>query len=330
MIRTLVLLTIAAVAAHAQPVERKLCVFDVAGANGDIYNLMKDFQAQAVSWGVKFEMKPYTDEKVAAGDFKAGQCDAVLMTGTRVRPFHKVAGTIEAMGALPSYKHLQMAVTNLHDKRAAKLMRSGGYEIGGIFPAGAIYLLVNDRSIDTVGELSGKKIATLDYDDAAKKMVSHVSASMAGADVSTFSGMFNNGSVTACYAPASAYKALELYKGIGRKGGIIRYPLAQLTFQLLLRQDKLPDGFGQQARDYATTKFKEALDLVTKAEKAVPKKTWIDIPAKDKAAYDEMFRSVRILLRDKDKVYHKTTLTLLRKIRCKVDGARAECAEKTE
>ncbi len=316
--------------AQAEPVSRKLCVFDVSGKNGDIFNLMKDYQAAAVAWGVKFDMKPYTDEKIAAGDFKAGQCDAVLITGTRARRFHKLAGTVEAMGALPTYEHLKKMLASMHDKRLAKLMKKGKFEVGGLFPAGAVFLFVNDKSIDTVGELSGKKIATLDYDAAAKKMVAHVGASMAGADITTFAGMFNNKSVAACYAPATAYKALELYKGIGKKGGVIDYPIAQLTLQLILRTEAFPAGFGQKSRDFANSKFKAALALVQKAEKDIPKGSWIKIPKKDRAAYDEMFRGVRIALRDDEKVFHKTGLKLMRKIRCKINGARAECAEKTE
>ena len=56
----------------------------------------------------------------------------------------------------------------------------------------------------------------------------------------------------------------------------------------------------------------------------------MDIPDDDKARYDEMFRSVRITLRDKKSVYAKKTLTLMRKVRCKADGSRAECADKLE
>src|SRR5690606_33502407 len=62
---------------------KSLCVFDVSGANGDSYAAMKEFQAEAAGWGVDFELKPYTNEKTAADDFKTGKCDAVLVTGTR-------------------------------------------------------------------------------------------------------------------------------------------------------------------------------------------------------------------------------------------------------
>ena len=57
---------------------------------------------------------------------------------------------------------------------------------------------------------------------------------------------------------------------------------------------------------------------------------WIDIPSSDKARYDTMFQETRIRLRDENKVYDKTMLRMMRKIRCKVDGSRAECTTNKE
>jgi len=311
-------------------VKASLCVYDPGGASGDLFNLMKDYRAAAVAWGVDFQLKPYTDEKTAAEDFKAGQCTAALITGTRGRPFQKFAATVEAMGALPSYGELKSVVSILLGKKAAKLMKRNEYEVAGIWPAGAVYLFVRDRKIDTAGELAGQRLSTLDFDEAAKTMVRQIGASMVAADVGTFGGMFNNGSVMACYAPATAYNALELYKGIGSKGGIVRYPLAQMTLQLLIRTADFPEGFPQASRDYAKKSFTSGLRVVKDAERLIPAKHWIDIPQADKDRYDEMFLDVRIRLRDDKRVYHKSMLKLMRRIRCKKDGARAECAEKRE
>ena len=41
--------------------KRTMCVFDIIGANGDIYNIMKDYKTAALDWGVDLELKPYTD-----------------------------------------------------------------------------------------------------------------------------------------------------------------------------------------------------------------------------------------------------------------------------
>jgi hypothetical protein len=173
-------------------------------------------------------------------------------------------------------------------------------------------------------------LATLAFDEAAKTMVRKVGASMTAADVSTFAPMFNNGSVDACYAPAFAYKALELYKGIGSKGGVIRYPLAQMTMQLLIRSADFPADYPQKSRVLAAKNFASGLKISRQAESAIPSKHWIDIPDADKKKYDQMFLDVRVELRDTQKVYHPVALKLMRKIRCKADPSRAECVMKRE
>jgi TRAP-type C4-dicarboxylate transport system substrate-binding protein len=244
--------------------------------------------------------------------------------------FNPFSGTIEAMGAVQSYKQLKTVVSGLANPKAAKLLKNGDYEVAGMFPGGAVYLFVRDRALSSVGDLAGKRISTLDFDEAAKVMVKQVGASMVAADVGTFSGMFNNGSVDACYVPASAYGPLELGKGLGAKGGIVKFPLAQLTLQVLVRPSKFPADFGQQSRAYAAKAFATTLRIVEKAEKTVPAKYWMDVTPEQRQQFDDLLREVRIRLRDKEKVYDKQMLSLLRKIRCKDDAARAECAEKRE
>ena len=115
------LIALVALALPAQAsTKASLCIYDPAGANGDVFNLMKDYRAAAAGWGVDFTLKPYTDEKTAAEDFKAGQCTAALITGTRARPFQKFSSTVEAMGALPTYGNLKSVVSSLLSKKAAR------------------------------------------------------------------------------------------------------------------------------------------------------------------------------------------------------------------
>jgi hypothetical protein len=319
-----------AVAASAVAEERALCVFDPSGANGDIYANMKDYQVAAAAWGATFTLKPYTNEAAAVEDFKSKQCHAMLVTGTRSRPFNMQGSTVEGIGALPNYKLLKSVVKLLSSEKSAAMNTQDEYENVGIFPTGAIYLLVRDRNVDTIEELAGKKIATFDFDEASKVMVREAGAAISPADVSTFAGMFNNGSVDAAYAPATAFVPLELAKGIGSAGGVIRYPLAQMTMQLIVRTADFPAGFGQLSRSYAAEKVGDMIKAVEKAEKAIPEKHWVDISDTDKARYDQLFLDVRVRLRDENKVYDKTILSLMRRVRCKEDEARAECADKRE
>ena len=85
-----------------------------------------------------------------------------------------------------------------------------------------------------------------------------------------------------------------------------------------------------KSRGHLAKQFDAALKMVRAAESSIPKKHWIQIPDGDKARYDQMFLDVRVQLRDKAKIYNGRMLKLLRKIRCKKDAARAECAEKRE
>ncbi|MFZ5697991.1 MAG: putative solute-binding protein [Pseudomonadota bacterium] len=316
---------------QVQAAKHTMCVWDIAGQHGDGFNLMKDYKIAAMGWGEEFELKAYTDEKIAAEDFKAGQCDAVLVTGIRGRLYNTFTGSLDSIGSQPSYASVRLAHEVMSSPKLAAKMKSGPYEVVGIAPLGAAYLFVNDRKINNVGALSGKRITVLDFDKAQAKMVQNVGASPVSSDITNFAGKFNNHSVDICAAPAAAYKALELYKGMEPNGGVVRYALAQVTLQMLIRGDKFAQnpGFGQKSRTWFFSKHDRLMDLINKAEKEIDPKYWIEIPKADQANYDELLRRSRIALRDEG-IYNPETLTLLRKVRCKLDNSRAECTEKTE
>lgn len=311
--------------------KRTLCVFDIIGANGDIFNIMKDYKTAAVGMGVDFELKPYTDEKIASEDLKAGQCDAAVLTGIRGRQFNSYTGSLDSVGAIPTYDAMRTVITVLASGNPAinQNLVSGPYEVAGVAPMGAAYLFVKDKTIDTVGELSGKSIAVLEYDSAQANMASRVGMSPVMSDITNFSGRFNNGSVDICFAPIAAYSALELYKGMQPSGGIVDYVLGQLTAQVIIRKDKFPEGFAQQSRKYMLGQFDRAMRVIENANSEVDKKWWIRIPEADKLKYDEMLREARIALTN-DGVYSKDMMTLLRKVRCKEEPSRAECVNPVE
>ncbi len=315
--------------AQADMMKRSFCVWDPVGANGPLFNVMKSAKPSALKWGIDLELKAYTDEKIAAEDFKAGQCDSVLLTGTRVREFNKFTGSLEAIGAIPSEEEMKMVLQTLNQPKAASLMKSGNYEVAGILPAGAIYLYTRDRTIDTVEKLQGKKVATLDYDKASMTMVRHVGASVVGASTANFAGKFNNGSVDIAYAPAVAYTPLELYKGLGENGGVFDFKLAQMNFQILIQSDRFPEGYGQKVRDYTADRYGEAYKIVETAEAEIKETYWVRPKPADLEGYTSMLREVRIALRDEG-VYDAKALRLMRKVRCKKNPSNAECAEKRE
>ena len=80
-------------AVHAEaPVRRTLCVWDLMGANGDTFAIMKDYRIAAAAWGIDLKLKSYSDEKIATEDFRVGQCDAAVITGLRAKPFNTFVG----------------------------------------------------------------------------------------------------------------------------------------------------------------------------------------------------------------------------------------------
>nr|WP_282451813.1 putative solute-binding protein [Marinobacter koreensis] len=311
--------------AQGKVLERSFCVFDPVGANGPLFAITKTFQPVALQHGIKLDLRAYTDEKVAAEDFKAGQCDAVLLTGTRAREFNKFTGSLEAMGAVPGEQEMRLLYNTLSQPKARPFLVDGPYEVAGLFPAGAIYLYTRDRSIDTVEKLQGKRIATLDYDTASVRMVRHVGASVVGSNSANFAGKFNNGSVDLAYAPAVAYEPLELYKGVTPNGGIFKYALAYMNFQVIIHRNRFPDDAGQMVRDESIKRLDQAYGIISKAEADIPKNVWMNLPQEDISEYNKMLRQVRLSLLD-DGVYDPRAIKLMKAIRCRVDGSRAECA----
>lgn len=315
--------------AAAAPATQTLCVWDISGTQGDVFNMMKDYRLAAARWGANIELKPYTDERIASDDFKAGQCDAVIMTGLRGRQFNGFSGSLDSLGSMPTYDHVRKVLATLAKPNAAQLMVSGNYEVGGIAPMGAAYLFVNDRSINSVGKLSGKKIAVMDYDKAQAKMVQKVGAQPVASDVMNFAGKFNNGSVDIIGAPAAAFKPLELFKGLGTKGAIAQFPLVQISLQLYIRRDRFPEGFGQKSREYMYSQMDRALKLVDTAEKEIDKRFWMQIPEADQEKYTIMIRESRISLTN-DGIYDKRAMRLLKQVRCQIKPAEAECSQSQE
>lgn len=326
-----------ATAAHAG---QKVCVYDLLGTSGDLFNMAKDYVVAMQKHGASVELKGYTDERVASEDFRTGQCDGLIATAFRTRQFNAVAGSIDTLGATTivkdgkidiadSYEVVRKVIQTYTAPQAAKLMVDGNYEIGGILPLGAAYPVVNDRKINTVEALAGKRIASFDYDKAQAVMIQRIGAQPVSADITNFSTKFNNGTVDMIAAPTMAYKPLELYKGIGKNGAIARFPILILTYQVVLNKSKFPDGFGEHSRQYWLGQFDRAMQLIRQADASVPPATWMDLTPENSYKYTLMLRESRIDIAQKG-LYDKRGLKVIKKIRCSVNPGDPECATKSE
>ena len=319
---------------------QKVCVYDLLGTSGDLFNMAKDYVVAMQKHGATVELKGYTDERVASEDFRTGQCDGLIAPAFRPRQFNAVAGSIDTLGATTivkdgkidiadSYEVVRKVIQTYTAPQAAKLMVEGNYEVGGIIPLGAAYPVVNDRKINTVEALAGKRIASFDYDKAQAVMIQRIGAQPVSADITNFSTKFNNGTVDMIAAPTMAYKPLELYKGIGKNGAIARFPILILTYQVILNKTKFPDGFGEHSRQYWLGQFDRAMQLIRQADASVPPGTWMDLTPENSYKYTLMLRESRIDIAQKG-LYDKRGLKVIKKIRCSVNPGDPECATKSE
>ena len=310
-----------------QPIE--ICIWDVMGRSGPIFDAAQDQQTQLQQFGVPTNMRAYTNESVLVEDLKAGQCDAALMTGLRARSFNKYAGTIDSIGALPTIKHLKLLLKVLSHPRSAERMVDGPFVVMGFNPIGAAYIFVNNRSISSLAKAAGKRVAVMDYDIVQAEMIQSLGATPVPTSLISAGPKFNNRMVDVLPAPLIAYDVMELYKGIGETGGIVKFPFSQLTLQLIGRVDRIPNEIAQLIREEFYKNFDRILQIAEQQTPDIPEKLWIEISQEEQEEYQQMMRLARIQLRDRE-YYDGDMLTLQRKVRCKLNPQHYECAQPLE
>lgn len=309
--------------------KQTMCVFDLLGTSGEMFALMRDYALAARNWGVDLQLRAYTNERVAAEDFKAGQCDAVFLTGIRGRQFNHFTGSIDAFGAVPSNANARSVLKLMASPQLAKDMVQDNYEIAGVLSFGSAYTMLRDRTFDTLTKMAGKKIAVLEHDQSQVLMAQRYGFQPVLAEVHTFGGMFNNGQVDIIGAPAMAFRAMELYRGIGQKGGVGRFPLLHVSTNIVINHSKFPEGYGQKSRTWVATQVPRVMDWVERMEKDIPEKSWINVSANDHVGYARLMRESRIDL-TKRGFYHPKMMKLLKRVRCVQNPNSFECSLREE
>ena len=253
--------------------------------------------------------------------------DAALLTGMRARQFNPFTGSVDAIGGLQDYDGLEMLFNALARPALATHMRHGPYEVAGLLPLGAAYIFLNDRGINNVSKMAGKRLAVLEHDPAQQMMALRIGAQPVSADVSNFANRFNNGAVDVIAAPAAAYMPLEIYRGVGAHGAVVDLPVAQLSLQLVLRHERFPPGYAQQAREYFLEQFPRAMRLVHAAEDDIL--FFFPPPDADRYAYDQLLDEARIALTEAGH-YDPLMMRLMKRVRCTRQPDRAECTDDRE
>jgi hypothetical protein len=201
----------------------------------------------------------------------------------------------------------------------------------GVVPIGAVYVMVNDRNINSLEKAAGKRVVVMDWDKSESQMISAIGAQPIPADLTNFAAKFNNGQADIIIAPAMAYKPLELAKGIGKNGGVIRFPLMQATGTILIRRDimlpKIPDLDNRlaQIRQLGLNHLDEIIRLFTRAESDIPSNLWITLKPEDAAKYTHLLREARLHMTQQG-VYEPVMMGVLKRVRCKLNPSDAECS----
>ena len=129
--------------------DTKICVFDLLGKSGEAYKAMEEWALAAKTWRSDITLLGYQNEAQAQNDFEQGKCDGVYMTSMRARKYNKFAGSVDTIGAVPSYAIAQKAISFALDKRNQRRLTSSignqVYEVVGISQIGLAYIFVKDK-----------------------------------------------------------------------------------------------------------------------------------------------------------------------------------------
>lgn len=320
---TALILSLASSLSNAQ----NFCVFDVLGMQGPFYNTMREYATLARKWNVELELKAYTDEAQAVADFNDGKCDIASITGIRAREFNLFSSSIEAIGGLKNAAQMKTVIETISRPEASKLMMQDDYEVVGVLPIGAAYLFLNDRAINSVEKIKGKKIAVLAHDLVQLRMAERLGFQPLAADINDFASKFNAGTSDLIAAPAIAYMPLELFKGVGNKGLVLNMPISQLSLQVVAHFHKFTPEFGQQSRSY----FANLFDTLQKPIDAAEQEILYFFPAPDGEYdnYQALLTDARMSM-TAEGIYAPKMISILKKVRCKHEPNNSECSNDKE
>lgn len=315
-----------------KPLHVKVCIFDILGRAGPVYGIAQDIALEARKWNLFIELLPFTHEGVAAESFRTGKCEGVAMTTLRARMFNSFMGSLDAIGAVPSYKHMKTALQVLMGRdELYPFTISGQYQVVGTAPLGAAYVMVNDRNINSIDKAAGKKVAVLEWDRSQARMIQQIGAQAVPSDITNFAQKFNNGVVDIVAAPAVAFAPLELYRGMGTKGGVFRMPLVNVTGSAVINRSRIEkevpdlDDRLKKMRRFGLRFIDQAIDAIQTIEKQVPERYWMDVSAADQEKYHTMMREARLQL-TRDGVYDPRMMGVLKRVRCHHEPGSAECS----
>lgn len=298
---------------------QKLCVFDPLGTQGDAYFFMKDYAVAAKQWGADITLKAYTDDAKANDDFKLGKCDALATTGIRTRQFNNFSGSIDSAGGVPNDDVAKTVIALMANPKLANEMISQDTEVVGVSPLGMAYAIINDRNINSMAKMNGKRFGILEYDTAQRLIVEKMGAEPVPVTLSTMANQYNAGKLDIVDLPIYAYKALGF-----KNASILNYPVAYLTTQITIHPAKFPDDYGQKSRTWTASQLERQFKTINQLVKNVDPKVWVNTAPTDVIYANKLLRFARMSMA-KEGAYSPRMMSILKKTRCVKDPTNFEC-----
>lgn len=300
------------------------CVYDLGGANGDVMQLMKDYAVAAQAWGVNIRSIVYQNDEQAVEDFNAKKCDAVVGTNFSTKSLNNFTGTIGAVGLIPNHQVARSLFMALASPNVAQYMIDQGHEVVGWVPVGATYFMVKDRKINSITQLTGRRLGVLKYDLSQERMARRVGAVPVKMTVGNAAQKFISDEIDVLAAPVYAYQPFELHKALGRNGGVINYPISYLSMMFIVRQSEFPKDYGQKSRNWFKARTPQMMQDVIKWEKSLPTRYWYDIPLSDRTSYRRLVAQLRKEFIE-NRLYDRTLTNMVFRINCAYSPEYFEC-----
>jgi hypothetical protein len=306
---------------------RMTCVWDVLGKQGPIYTATVDQSLRMKHYGITMHVAAYTNEQDVVDKLKTGECDASIMSGAQAKQFNDFTGSIEALGGVPTRKHMRYLMQVLASTYAHKKMQQGNYQIVGIIPIGANYLFTHDNKKPTLRRSFSGKAAVVSDDVSQKALYSAFGMkTVTGKNTAAAAGAYNLSDADVVMSPLVGYNMFNLGTGL-KYGSIVDYPLSQMTLQVVSRIDTIPPEVGQFLREDLFVKLNMLYREVEKNSREVPRHKMHKLSSRDAKLLDTKIALIRDEL-TKEGGYNKGMMKLQRKIRCKIDRSRQECQSK--
>ena len=247
-------------------------------------------------------------------------------------------GSVDSPGSIPNYQSMQVVLKTLLDPKLESYAITKPYQVLSLFPIGAQYLFVRDRSIDSIDKLKGKTVAVLDWDKSVSTIVTEMGAKPVAAPLGTFAQPFNKGDADAIIAPAIAFWAFGMDKG-SVKGGVFRIPVSQLSAALIINRDLLAKktndlddrvaAFHAMSAQFLDQMLNQFFTSIQHQDKDIPEKLWIDLDAPGQQAFNKFLTDTRFKMTAAGD-FDPKMMKVLKKVRCSSDPKGDECSKSDE